>query len=95
MTFEASGALNRICTRELLSTCQYCASRTFELAGLKSLEFRANDKLAANRAPTPITFTAFLRGRHANADLKPDRAVLSGTGIVTYPDIGNKAIYLA
>ena len=35
-TFDASGALNRICTRELLSTFGYCASRTFEVAGLKS-----------------------------------------------------------
>jgi hypothetical protein len=37
-TFEASGALNRISTRELLSTLGYWASRTFYDAGLKSLE---------------------------------------------------------
>src|SRR5579871_2115064 len=35
-TFAASGALKRISTRELLSTRGYCASRTLDVAGLKS-----------------------------------------------------------
>src|ERR1700722_5474523 len=47
-TFVASGALKRIWTRELLSTCGYWASRTLDEAGLKSLEPWAKQRLALN-----------------------------------------------
>jgi hypothetical protein len=45
LTFVASGALKRIWTRELPSTCGYCASKTLDEAGLKSLEPWAQQKL--------------------------------------------------
>src|SRR5271165_6601886 len=57
-TFVASGALKRIWTRELLSTRGYCASRTFDVAGLKSPESCAKQKLAAKRITIPICLTA-------------------------------------
>jgi hypothetical protein len=48
LTFVASGALKRIWTRELLSTCGNWASRTLDEAGLKSLGPWAKQKLALN-----------------------------------------------
>src|SRR4051794_23718578 len=47
-TLLASGALKRICTRELLSTRGYCALRTLDEAGLKSLASCARQKLASS-----------------------------------------------
>src|SRR5882724_7670438 len=63
-TFAASGAVNRICTRELLSTRGYCASRTFDVAGLKSPGSCAKQQLTANRNTIPNTFTVHLRAKH-------------------------------
>ena len=53
-TFVASGALKRILTRELLSTCGYWASRTLDEAGLKSPEPCARQRLALNNKTIPM-----------------------------------------
>src|ERR1017187_5815923 len=81
-TFVASGALNRICTRELLSTRGYCASRTFDVAGLKSTESCARQKLAANSTTIPISLIAHLRARDIprQTTLEPDRPALVDHG---------------
>src|SRR4051812_20461168 len=47
LTLVASGALKRISTREELSTRGYGASRTLDVAGLKSPESCAKQKLVA------------------------------------------------
>jgi len=64
LTLVASGALNRISTRELLSTLGYCASRTFEVAGLKSPESWPKQKLVASSTTIPIIFIGNLRPGH-------------------------------
>src|SRR5881227_1089083 len=66
-TLAASGALNRICTRELLSTFGYCASSTFDDEGLKSPCSCAKQRLAANTTPIAINLIAFLRPRQASS----------------------------
>src|ERR1700721_4852463 len=53
-TLAASGALKRIWTRELLSTCGNWASRTLDEAGLKSLEPWAKQRLALNNITIPM-----------------------------------------
>src|ERR1019366_1683974 len=75
-TFVASGALNRICTRELPSTFGYCASRTFDVAGLKSPRSCAKQKLAASSITNPITFKTHLRANvyRDRAGLEPDQS---------------------
>src|SRR3569833_3091122 len=62
-TLVASGALKRMSTRELLSTFGYCASRTFDVAGLKLPASCAKQKLAANSIHTPANFIFSLRKR--------------------------------
>src|SRR5947209_885610 len=55
LTLLASGALNRISTRELLSTRGYFASRTLDAAGLKSPESCAKQKGIATIITTAIS----------------------------------------
>src|SRR5579863_8645804 len=62
-TFVASGALNRIWTRELLSTWGNWASRTLEEAGLKSLEPWAKQRLALNNIGIAMVRIMHLRSR--------------------------------
>src|SRR5581483_6583188 len=64
-TLLASGALMRISTRELLSTRGYCASRTLDVAGLKSPESCARQNGAASSATIVISRIAppDIRGR--------------------------------
>src|SRR5579859_3756937 len=64
LTLLASGALNRICTRELASTRGYCASRTFDVAALKSSGSCAKQKVAASSSTIPIRFIMYLREKH-------------------------------
>src|ERR1700689_1205946 len=61
LTLAASGALNRIRTLELPSTCGYCASRTFDEAGLKSPGAWARPRLALNNNMIPIFSILYLR----------------------------------
>src|SRR4249920_732537 len=64
-TFAASGALNRICTRELASTLGYCASRTFDVAGLKSPASCPKQTLAASSIKIVNTFKVHLHKRQS------------------------------
>src|ERR1700738_2813867 len=96
-TFIASGALNRICTRELLSTFGYCASRTFDVAGLKSPESCAKQQLAAKSTTIPISFIAHPHAKHiprGKTVLEPDRTGCSSHGHGSPLCRWNKAIYL-
>src|SRR5579884_812653 len=72
LTLVASGALKRISTRELLSTCGYLASRTLDEAGLKSPESCAKPRLAAIRSTIPITRMKRLHSRYVH---QPERLV--------------------
>src|SRR3569833_671494 len=93
----ASGALNRICTRELLSTRGYCASRTFDVAGLKSAESYAEQRLAASsNAAIPNSFicTSAEGTFSKRVGLEPQTpALLKNRGMVIQKAVSNKAIY--
>ena len=93
-TFVASGALNRICTRELPSTFGYCASRTFDVAGLKSPWSCAKQTLAASSIANAITFKVHLRADRFESEsrLGADRSALSSHAHGKRLLLRNKAI---